>query len=374
MIFIGHFSPKNQLDPLAASGAGEKVQRQILDELVSAAVPGEVTCISMRPIPAWPNGPLLSSGVQEGCIEFPSYLNLPAIKHLIFGLKIYFALVKKSSARCVVYNAYFWENVFLFIYSRINPKTKIAIIIQDVHVGEAPIFSRRWIVSKISSISVRISGAFNLVVPISDAIASDFKIDRSKYFVFQGAATSSAEKLLKTPAAEVEDFAVFAGALERYNGVDLLVEQWVQKRIQHPLHVFGRGSLSPLVELAAKNSEYVIYHGFRSDDFVADYQKNARWNFCFRFSIGINQSYFFPSKLFNISLAPGLVVVNDFKSFPQEIMSLVIVVSDDLRDLARAIEKSVDFDLADSSRKRREVILRKYSWKTCVNELLKRLQ
>lgn len=368
--FIGHFSPKSKSSDLASSAAGNQVQMQIIKEL-NEQTEGKIICYAMKPEPVWPRGKLISKSFCEDSNEYIGYVNLPILKHLLFSIRLLTRLLCDNPKLCVQYNSYFFENIALLLFRLLSHKVFLVILIQDIHVEKSYFgFSLRYLRSISSKLSIRLSRYFNLILPISSTIIVDFKLDPKRCLVFQGGATEYAMELMRSQQAPSDDFGVFAGALEPYNGIDRLVNQWLRFGIENKLHVFGRGSLQSQIENTAKQSSRIVYHGLQSDETVFKWQLKARWNFCFRYSDGINQEYFFPSKLFNVMSAPGAVIVNNFHALPSNFREYIGVVADDLSDLPCVLMNSFEMQSMHRVEQRREIVRSAHSWKSCIKKII----
>jgi len=371
-IFVGHFAPSCHAMDEASSAAGNQVQRQIIKELEFKCGAANVASYSMAPSPAWPHGPLVSRSLVEGSVAYIGYINLPVIKHIEFAVRLLIAILRSRPQLCLQYNSYLFENIALVLVRLFLSKIALCICIQDIHVSpQVSIFSKRGLRSFSERASLWVARRFNIIVPISDSIIDDFHLDRSKCFVFQGGITDYAEKLMKqSELIPLQDIAVFAGALEPHNGIDLLVDQWITSKIEWPLHVFGRGSLHEHVSLAAEHTGKIVFHGFQPEHVVFKWQCKARWNFCLRYSLGLNERYFFPSKFFNIVCASGAVLTNDFHGIPVSLREHIIVISEDLSDLSDRLTET--FELADQNMvvMRHEIVVDEFSWGTCIGKIL----
>lgn len=369
--FVGHFAPLSQALEQASSVAGNQVQRQIFQEFSQQCGVERAVCYVMTPQSFWPHGPFIARSLTEGAMEFIGYLNLPVLKHLIFALRLLVRLLVARPQFCLQYNSYLFENLALLLFRLCHRGSAIAIIIQDIHVlTGVPLLSKRGLRSLSERTSLRLAKRFDMIVPISSAIVTDFHFAPSKCFVFQGGITEFAVQIMRGPEQQLQEIGVFAGGLERHNGIDRLVDQWLASGIEQPLHVFGRGSLERHVEQAARQSDRIVFHGFQPEHVVLAWQLKARWNFCLRYSLGLNQTYFFPSKLFNILCAPGAVVVNDFHALPETVRDYLCVVSDDLSDLAEHLPAAASLSSPDCARVRREIVRSKHSWHSCIGQIV----
>lgn len=368
--FIGHFSPvKSTISP-AFSAAGNQVQRKIFKELQLSSSE-DATCYSMCPLPAWPFGKLIFRTQYEGSIQFLGYLNIPVLKHIIFSVRLFYRLLFSSPKLCIQYNSYFFENLVLLFLRFINQKIFLVIIIQDVHVKKGmPILSRQWLRSLSERLSLFLARFFDLTVPISSSIITDFKFKPGRSFVFQGGVTDFAQQLMRNTEEPAQEIGVFAGALESYNGVDRLVDQWIKCELQYDLHIFGQGSLATYLEQVAKGSKRIIFHGFHPEKTILKWQSQARWNFCLRYSDGLHQNYFFPSKLFNVLCAPGAVVGNNFHALPSSLRLRMGIVSDNLHDLPDVLNLAKKLTSPEQFSERKEFVCLTYSWRKCIVKIL----
>lgn len=369
-VFIGHFSPAANFGEPAVSVAGNQVQRQIVRELENQT-DVEAVSYAMTPVPAWPLGAIIVRSQRENSVEFIGYLNFPMLKHLIFSFRLLVRLIGVKPELCLQYNSYFFENLALLLFRLLKPSCYLAIIIQDVHAERETFnFSRRDLRALSERLSLLLARSFDLVVAISSSIITDFRLDPRRSFVFQGGITDCASKLILEHQDQIGEIGVFAGALEPHNGIDLLVDKWLSSEMVQTLHVFGRGSLQSYVQQASNRSKKIIFHGLQPENVIIQWQLKARWNFCLRYSKGINQKYFFPSKFFNIVCAPGITVVNDFNGLPEALRNYTCVLADDLSCLKeRLLDSKLSWNL-DLLNKRREIVMADHSWHSCVQKII----
>lgn len=370
-VFIGHFSPTRNFGNLAASAAGNQVQRQIIKELQDQTFRNTIS-YSMSPIPAWPRGELIIRNQYENGVEYIGYLNVPVLKHLVFSIRLLLRLIRSKPELCVQYNSYFFENLILVLFRLLRPACFLVNIIQDIHVEKGVfLISRRGLRSLSERLSLCISRFFDLIVPISSSIIIDFKFNPSRCFVFQGGITVFAEQFMHARLESFSDIGVFAGALEPYNGIDRLINQWLKCGIEHTLHIFGKGSLENQVKQAANCSDKVFFHGQQPEEIILQWQLKARWNFCLRYSEGINQEYFFPSKLFNIVCAPGAVIGNNFHGLPSSLREHIGIVSDDLSDLPDVLNHVAEISSLARLEQRRKIAKSEHNWQSCIDQIIR---
>lgn len=362
VLFVGHFSKNGASKNSAASIAGDLVQRQIINE--SQDLLGDkFYYLSMEPCQCWPRGPVWIKGeknLDNGF--FPPVLNLPLLKGIFFSIFLLSFCVRNKPKIVLQYNSYLFENITLLLL-RLIIKAKVVAIVQDLRVGSA--FSRAaGVYDRLSNIFLRL---FDLVVPVSKKLALDLRLREDRYLLFPGGVTALGKRMLRIEK-HTENYAVFAGALEPHNGILRLLSAWENNSINIILHVFGRGSLAADVIHAASGNENIIYHGFMPQEEVAVWQSVARFNICLRYSEGLQEEYFFPSKFFNIACCPGLLVCNDFKNLPPVISEGLVILESELSDVA-VLEKLEDEDIMRAARIRRAAISDAYSWGKILNRI-----
>jgi len=375
--FVGNFSSNDYQKSIANSSAGNQVQFQILNEINKLGGTVNTICYSMQPMPAWPKGDFIVRSKKESNIVFPRFINLPIIKNLFFALHLILFLLKYRPKYCVQYNSYLFENLALLLYRFFIKKSRISIIIQDVNCD--PVIKFQHLVNVkylIERLGLYLIVNYDFLVPVSEELALDFRFKKEKYFVFQGGMTSYSFQLLNSQVQEQlsdNKFAVFAGAIEPYNGLKKLIDQWIFQEVKFPLHIFGRGSMSEYVKTKAKENQYIIYHGFQSEEIVEQWLLQAQWNFCLRYSIEINQNYFFPSKFFNLICLKNTLICNQFNNLPLSLRSFIVLIDDELQNLSDIINSTVNANRFDKSNLCTQTLFDRHSWETCINNLCKNL-
>lgn len=360
-IFVGHFSSENAIVNPAASIAGDLVQNQIIKDSKDSL--GKAFCyIAMEPTSSWPKGPLWIKSKRLDVGYFPAFLNFPVLKNIQFSLILFLYILKLKPKVIVQYNSYFFENLMLLL-ARFLIKTRLIMIIQDFRIGN--VFSKlaRWH-DKSSNLLVKF---YDKTIPVTEKFAKDLKLKKGKYHVFPGGVTKPGFEFLKERNFS-QDYAVFAGALEPHNGIDKLISIWQKKNINIKLHVFGRGSLSEHVKKVADNNANIIFHGFISQEEVSKWQLAAKFNFCLRYSDGLEEEYFFPSKFFNVACCPGLLICNDFKNLPQIFFNKIGLVKHDISDLKDTLEITTE-EIVNVTKERRLKIINEYSWANLMKQI-----
>jgi glycosyltransferase involved in cell wall biosynthesis len=334
--FVGAYNQEFNVANVADSPAGNQVQSKIIEELTKYYGADSFCTLSSNPQRSWPYGPLIVRSKSQKIGISLGYLNVSVLKTMLFSFRLFRYLFMNDVDMVVKYNVSFPEALVLRVLKCFKKEIFICIIIQDVNYPQRGL---KMVYGLFEWCAVRLCGGFDFTVPITSSIINDFKLPITKALVFNGGITRQTEAIIKLSdirqqALPKEDFAVFAGALESYNGIDLLIEEWVNSKIPIKLHIFGKGSLSSIVSSVASVSDSIIYHGFVSEDEVNRWQVISNFNICLRFSKGIAANYFFPSKFFNIVAAQGSVVTNNFPNFPESLKTFCSIVNDDLGNLS----------------------------------------
>lgn len=350
---------KSDLGQSHLSTAGELVQDQIFNSEINFF--SEKKFISMQPEPVWPKGKFFVKGVKKKDGKFISYINLPILREIIFALVILKNL--RGINYVFQYNSYFFSNLVITLFKRIF-NYKSIVIMQDYRFGE--MFSKKDLLAdKLASYFLPM---FDGYILITRYFIDFFNLDQIKAVVFPGAITQhgiDALNNIKT-VENLQEIAVYAGALEPHNGVDVLIENWVKQNIDIPLHVFGKGSLKKYIENI--NNKNIIFHGFQSSSVVYELQSKAKYNFCLRFSNGLNEEFFFPSKFFNLVCYRGKLIVNNFKNLPEDLKPYLLVLDSDFSNLRVLLN---EYSINEESK--RHAIL-KYQWKYAIQNVIDKLK
>lgn len=374
--FVGAFEPLTNTNNLATSAAGNLVQNEILDALAESNKNSNsiVSALSHKPTRSWPNGPIYVKKDEVGTVQLPAFINLPILKHLNFGIALFFFLLRTRTSLIVAYNPGPFETLALLFYRLILQKTFICSIIQDIHSIRERNISLR---SLSDNISIRMARLLDLTIPVSKYIIDDFGLDSEKSIVFRGGMTKQSRELLEVKNEKLKPYAVFAGALESYNGIDLLLSNWTRLKSEITLHIFGKGSLSSTASDYANRSKTIVFHGFQNEETITRWQKTSLINFCLRYSGTINQRYFFPSKFFNSAAAPGALVANRFEGFPDDLIEHCHIVDDDLNNLPQIVESILSRGVNPNPTgltRRREWLSQNSNWKQLIQEILNRFE
>lgn len=356
--FVGAFNDI-RTSCFSGSAAGAKVQTEIVDAL--GLVGEEVEAYIMPEIPCWPKGRFLKKGCSEVNMHFLPVVNVAFIKRATFFLQVAFYIAIEKPRRVIFYNSSIAGCLLSILLKPVKCQT--ILILQDVNgplvFDVSLLASLRKCLNYLSARLLPIS--YDYYIPITRSCISDLGLPLQRSVIFSGG-VSLGKIYNDESSVQLDNYGVFAGALEQYNGVDLLVDKWpAQDRSPYKLHIFGSGSLSAYIVEAAKNNDNLIFHGFKPPSVVAEYLRSSRFNFCLRYSKGLNQSYFFPSKFFELILLPGIFVCNRFENIPSEFLDHIRFVGEDLSDLCDVISAEVEV----AARERAglvNTILERFTW------------
>ncbi|GGP57841.1 hypothetical protein GCM10009347_25350 [Shewanella algicola] len=363
VIFVGHFSNVGALKNSAASPAGDIVQQKIIDDSKDVFGVENFYYLSMEPRACWPKGSLFENGTSDSSGCFISFFNLPIIKNLIFSLLIFYKIVKERPHKVIVFNNYPFESFFI-LFSSFIVSTKTVLILQDLKVGGEFSF-----LSKVQDyLASKLARFYKVFIPVSSTLTNYLKVDVNKEIVFKGGVTDFGFQASKYPKY-VDSIATFAGALEKHNGIDKLIKAWSMNKQRMDLHIFGRGSLQSEVLRFSNQFDNIIYHGLVEQDVVLSFQMRSKFNFCLRYSEGINEKFFFPSKFFNVSMCPGAMVCNDFYGLPNYRGGEKFVLNQNLSNLNDILSLS-DEEISDASLIRKDYILLNHTWKSLLTRLV----
>lgn len=367
-LFVGAFEKRGDLNNRATSSAGNQVQCEIIEALKNLTSNSAllVQSYALKPVAAWPRGPLWVRAENDDSFKSPSILNVAIFKRFLFSIKLFSFLWKNNPKIVFTYNPGAFDSIALLTYRWMRHVFLVSII-QDVHTGVGAPFGVRWISD---GVALKLARWFDLIIPISRCIAEDFNFKPSKVLVFNGGLTRQSRDLLNVNPSNRLPYAVFAGALEKYNGVEQLISIWPTLKANFVLHIFGKGACEEMVKNAEKMCKNIVYHGFSSEEDVAKWQASATLNFCLRYSLNINARYFFPSKFFNVLAAPGAVVVNRFDGFPLELEKFCFIVDDDLKNLQEKID-SIDLHMNNNLKCRRDWLRANAEWRIPLRKALK---
>ncbi|SFD73645.1 glycosyltransferase family protein [Flavobacterium phragmitis] len=373
IIFIGCFNIEFSSND-ANSPAANQVQVEIIDS-ISKVFPESIVKVSAnKPKRTWPFSSFLQPSERIGKYKFQGYFNIVFLRDISIYFKHFLMILNFKPNIIFKYNTTLFESLFLYLVKLIF-KTKIVLFIQDVSYQDK---SSNFLNRYLEILGLKIASDFDVLVPITKDFVSDFGFQNEKCVVFQGGLTSQAKKLMSSEinfeAVNESRFLVFAGALEEYNGIKDIVDYWVKNTPDFDLHIYGKGPFEEYVKGCAAKVSTIKYFGFADECKIVSEQLLAYGNFCFRNSKGINQKYFFPSKLYNVLASPGRALVNDFDNFPSGIKEKCYLLDEDLNNFDTVMSVNCKIDISSNHDDRRDWLRKYANWSFAIEEVKKLLK
>ena len=324
----------------AYAASGSQVQLEIIKSIKKAYSNSLITSFIVEPNKTWPFANFFINKNVSSDFYFFSYINIKYIREIQIIFKKFKQIFLNTPNYIFVYNITFLESIFYSLL-KIFFKFRIILFIQDVNENNfLQYFSNK--------ITYKLVSNFDILIPITNSIINDFNLPPKKCILFSGGCTDIAYKMqqicLKN-TINLQPIAVFAGRLEKYNGIDKLVDYWVKNNIQYELHIYGSGSCLKDLEISILLNSNIKYFGLVSDIDVFNIQQYSAVNICLRYSIDMNQNYFFPSKIFNLLSAPGSVLINNFNNIPLDMFKYCMILDDDFSNLSQILDSTNDFNL-----------------------------
>lgn len=310
--FVGSISPFEEACNPSVSIAGNRCQIGILDGLKSGNEIVQV--ISYRPNQVFPFGKKVYVSSLTMVLNglnyfFVPYLNLPFVRGICVNLSTIFHLIKKirKNDSILFYNIYMPFPISVFILRKFFD-IQIYVLACDVHIpGQTVPNSLRWRYEYLKHKFVlhKADG----VVAVTEKILLDFNCEK-KTMVMEGGIQKDLLEFDRVNLKGGELFKLlYAGALNKLNGVDLLVEAFsknVNPNIR--LIIAGSGELREAVESAVKKDNRIEFLGVIGHDKIISLYEDISLLLCIRITKDINTGYFFPSKLIEY-LSTGIPTV-----------------------------------------------------------------
>jgi glycosyltransferase involved in cell wall biosynthesis len=364
VMFVGAFNPIASDMSDSSSGAGAKVQYEIINSILVDNP--DLETMVMQEFRTWPYGSFYIRGKKIGPLNFLPMVNLFFTKKMFFAIQVFMTLLFNNPDKIYFYNTNSYLNVLMFFLGFLRRKQAKVLIIQDLNVprdlsfGDVKRFDRvlSYFFAKLTKYS------FNYFVPITRQLGAYLGLPQNRCLPFIGGFTGT---FTSEDCSSVSHRAVFAGALEKYNGIDYLLEAWSRLESTKELHIFGNGSLAGLVKDFAQRSSNIVYHGFQPPPVVNEYISCASINICLRYSRGIEEEFFFPSKFFDVLMHRGVVVCNDFKNIPYEFREYICFIDERFSNLESIIDKSSSIN--SFYEQRVKLVSEKFSWLSLIRDL-----
>ena len=355
IVFFGALSLIGNGNSAYAASANQ-VQLEIIKNIQKVFSKSIFNFFGFSPNRTWPFTNIFINNKSDGVLTFHSYINILGIRELHILFKRINYIIFNRPDYIFLYNISFFEAIFFSLLKKIF-KIKVVLFLQDV-------VQNNFIDYCLNFIKLKFVSHFDLLIPISQSIIDDFKLPKEKCILFQGGLTEIAYKLQQRCLNDKIDLipkVVFAGRLEKYNGIDKVINYWLENDLSFELHIYGSGSYESQVIEKSKINSKIKFFGNVSDERVSIAQFNSSANLCLRYSIGLNENYFFPSKIYNLMSAPGLVIINNFNNLSKGMINNSLLLNNNLENLNLLLKKPISFDL-EKYVKRIEWLDKKANW------------
>lgn len=184
----------------------------------------------------------------------------------------------------------------------------------------------------------------NILIKYSDAYVLvsqqqlDFCVKNKPYIVIESQADINSFNH-DNPEKASPRIVMFAGTLNRENGVDRLLNAFVKVKTDAHLHIFGNGYLSNMVKDYSHQYPSIIYHGTLANQEILEWEKKATLLINPR---PINQgiaSYSFPIKLMEYMSSGTPVLSTLLPAIPKDYLKYLFLTGDNVEDIEQNISK-----------------------------------
>jgi len=307
--FVGTVVPdEERFRGRAFSRAGNMFQTNVLEGLVAEGASVDAV-LSARPLPSFPRGKRVWVSPEEvrlanGLpVRLVGYLNVTPLKQITVAVTVVLGLFvwawrHRADRRVVVtWNLSVPPGLALWLAARLTGAALVAIV-GDVEVPGETVPDRllhRLDAAAHGWVMRRLTG----LVAVSDAIARELAPGHPFLRMDGGVANETLAAFPPRCGASAEDFTfVFAGRLDRMNGIDVVLEAF---RLLGPgpyrLVFAGAGPLAAAVENAARDDPRISCIGFVTLERVFELYRSAGALLCIRSTRIPGSRFFFPSKM-----------------------------------------------------------------------------
>ena len=327
----------------AFSRAGNTAQVGFLAALGQAGYPAvEVLTFQPRSVAEVcdglivPGGRLFYAGAK---LRLLSYINLPAIKtlSLMWSFLFYgFVAARKHQPTVIMtYNFSLFLSIPAQLVSQIL-KIPYVPIIYDIDIPGQTVPKNLYRRLDFVHSKTRLDASAGVVV-ISERIAKDF-LNKTPYIIIEGGVTEVKAPFRRTVGGG--SFLIFfAGALEEYNGVDVMLSAVdLLKDMDFKFVIAGSGQLKNLVISYTQRNSNIEFLGFVSGDVVSTYLQQAHVLINHRSYGRISSPYVFPSKLIEYMASGVPTISTRFEGLPRDYEQHLVMLDDETPEvLARAL-------------------------------------
>jgi glycosyltransferase involved in cell wall biosynthesis len=209
---------------------------------------------------------------------------------------------------------------------------KIYVLACDVHIpGQTIPNTLRWQYEylKHKLFLPKVDG----VIAVTEKILFDFRCTK-KNIVMEGGISRDLLTFDDIAPKSAKTFNMFyAGALDKLNGVDLLIDAFSRNTNTNiRLIIAGKGELREFVEKSATKDNRIEFLGLISHAEIIKLYAEVSMLLCIRVTKEINTGYFFPSKLVEYISTGIPVLCTDIKSSNFDLNDFCFVIKDETVD------------------------------------------
>jgi glycosyltransferase involved in cell wall biosynthesis len=260
-LFIGTASPPDLwMKSSAFSAAANNFQIGLAKGLLKAGV-RDIEFISLLPVPAFPRGPIgVSSRRYVLCDRIkalaPGFLNLPFLKKIFisfsFTLTLFSKIILSHYDIILVYSPLVSYLIPAILVGKLR-KIPVVLILADFSPNN---YLQRFLIRRCQG----------LIAP-SKHVLSD--LGKGKYGMhLDGGIDISRWEDMPQSNQTIEDkcILIYAGSLDRYGGIDLLLNAFTLLKGNYQLLISGRGEWEGRVRAAVAQDHRINYVGFLPDN------------------------------------------------------------------------------------------------------------
>jgi hypothetical protein len=350
----------------AESTAGSDVQLTILDSLYSNKE------LEVDVLDCSDSGLVKFNSINSINSKCITGLKVSGYIRRIFPITIFNTLIflyKKKPELIVKYNLYIQQLIAIIIYKLIF-KSKIIVIIQDYRQGSFFTLRQRWM----DKLCLKLLRFVDYCLPITNYISMEIPLPDYRKCTYSGGITRSCKNIVFDDNNIMKRQAVFAGYLSEYNGLDKIIDFWLNNNIQIKLIIYGDGPLKKIVENSQQKNKNIVYKGKVNQKIVMEEIQRSTFYFCLRYNKGIDSKYFYPSKFFIGLYSSAILLYNRFDGLMNEFdLDFPYILNDEIDQLGNLLNIN-DTDLLRKMALQQQNLLKEHkTWENIISECLKKV-
>ncbi|MFS7412850.1 glycosyltransferase [Carnobacterium maltaromaticum] len=341
---------KNQNFP--PSYAQLKLEKNIIEGFQSIGV--SVDAFGQYPIRSYPGNKKMYLKKNKEIDGKSRIINPPMVNILI--LKQFFQSV------FTFFQFFYWilknrrEEKIYFSYSVYPPVTLICLLLAKVfkiktitYVSEVPKLRlyhnqnsviRKGLMKLNTSLSMFMSGKFNYYIYTTEQTNDFFKAEKENYVVIEGMTSISKETIFnkKKNIYGYPYVTMYAGGINKQNGIELLIDVWEKMGSSFILWIFGSGDYVEELKKRIINMENVIYYGNVAHEKITQKEKEADLLINPRFTSGAYTEYSFPSKIIEYLESGTPIISSKLKGIPEEYFNYIFPLAGDVNAITKQLK------------------------------------